>query len=369
MSDSIPNVIEQLSVELWRDIFEYFNPNELWYSFCGLNKTIDAIIDQTWLHLNFKKKGNYGYFVEKVLPTMNVGNVRSLKFQDANEIRHFFSIYSLNSLVQLRLLSLNFMYSFNDNSFTFWKQLSSLKYLRSLKIMFWGMNRPDNCVEEKQFIIRSIFNKDYCPLLESFSIDTCGTQHGPPTIPSLIPTTKTTNIKHLLLDILTFNDFIKLLPVLQNVKSFCIDYILYSYNKPNEPPPNMTITIPLLSKCTRFHVKLTDDITFEHVEYLLKHTPNVKDLFVWGWYHLLNAKRWELLLSMQCPKLIKFEFICTGPAYNDDFDQAIDGFEEECKTTPFWLERNVTMTDEDRSGHDYRSDVTIQFHVKKVSFM
>lgn len=364
MSDSNPNVIEQLSVELWIEIFKYFNPNELWYSFCGLNKRIERIIDQTMLYFNFKKKGNYGYFVKKILPTMNVVNVRSLKFQEANEIQDFFSIYSLNSLVQLRLLSLTFMYSFNDNSFTFWNQLSSLKYLRSLKIMFWGM-RPGNCVEEKQFIIRSIFNKDSCPLLESFSINTCGTEKGTPTIPSLIPTTKTTNIKHLLLDRLTFNDLIKLLPALQNVKSFCIDYKLCSYTEPNEPQPNMTSTIPLLSKCTRFHVKLGDDITFEHVEYLLKHTLNVKDLFVWGWDHLLNAKRWELLLSMQCSKLIKLELICTGHIYDDDFDQAIDHFEKECKTTPFWIERNVTITDEDRSGHDYRSDITIRFNIKK----
>ena len=64
------------------------------------------------------------------------------------------------------------MYSFNDNSFTFWNQLSSLKYLQSLKIIFWGNHvGPDNIIEEKEFIIRSIFNKDYCPLLKSLTIN------------------------------------------------------------------------------------------------------------------------------------------------------------------------------------------------------
>jgi hypothetical protein len=179
------------------------------------------------LHLDFKKKGSYGYFMKNVLPTMNLVNVRSLKFHETKKIRHFFSIYSLSSFLQLRLLSLDPMFSFNNNSFTFYNQLSSLKNLQSLEMMFLGIAGPGNCIEEKEFIIRSIFNQDYCPLLENFSISTCGMQRWKVKIPSLIPTTKTTNIKYLSIDSLTFNDLIKLLPALQNVKAFCLDYQLY----------------------------------------------------------------------------------------------------------------------------------------------
>ncbi len=125
------------------------NSNELWYSFRGLNRKIDAIIDQTTLHLDFRTQCSYGYFMKNILPTMNVVNVRSLKLRKSDHTRHFFSTYSLNSLVQVRLLSLNSMYSFNDYSFTFWKQLSSLKFLRSLKIMFWYNYGPENSIEKK----------------------------------------------------------------------------------------------------------------------------------------------------------------------------------------------------------------------------
>ena len=76
----------------------------------------------------------------------------------------------------------------------------------------------------------------------------------------------------------------------------------------------MTIAMPLLPKCIRLHLKLSHDVMFEHVEYLLKQTPNLKDLFLWGWYHLLDAKKWKLLLSVYCPKLIKLELICTKAA-------------------------------------------------------
>ncbi len=180
-------------------------------------------------------------------------------------------------MVQLRLLSLTFMYSSNANSFTFWNKLSSLKYLRSLEIIFWGIAMPSNCIEEKEFIICSIFNKDYCSLLKTFIISTCGTQRRLPTIPSLITTTKATKIKYLSIDSLTFNDLIKLLPALQNVQSFRIHYQLCYKNRSNEQEQSMTITMPLLHKCIRMELKLSEDIMFEHVECLLKHTPSLKD--------------------------------------------------------------------------------------------
>ena len=298
MSGTFHSAIELFFVELWREIFDYFNSNDLWYSFRGLNRKIDAIIDQTTFHFDFKKKHNYGYFVKNILPSMNVTNVRLLKLQEIPEIRQFFSIYSFNSLIELRLLSITFMYSFNDNCFTFWNQLSSLKYLRSLEIMFWDNSELDNCIEEKEFSIRLIFNNDYCPLLKSFTISTPGRQREMPTILSLIKTTKTTYIQYLSIDSLTFNDLIKLLLALQN-------QLYNNDNKSNEQEHNMTITMPLLPNCVRLQVKLTYDIGFEHIEYILNHTSNLKDLFLWGWYHLVNAKKWKLLLSVQCPKLIK----------------------------------------------------------------
>jgi hypothetical protein len=262
------------------------------------------------------------------------------------------------------------MYSFNDNSFPFWNQLSSLKYLQSLKIIFRGNHvEPNNIIQEKEFIIRSIFNKDYCPLLKSLTINIDGTQSGMSLIPSLIPTTKVTNIKYLSLDSLTLHDFVKLHPALQNVKSLYIDYELFLDNESNEPQPNMTITIPLLPKCTRLHVGLSNDIMLEHVEYLIKHTLNLKDLFVWGWYHLLDAKRWKSLLAMQCTKLKKFELICNGPTDDNDFEQAIDDFERKCRKTSFSRLRNVSVEYVNDSDDNYGSEISFRFNIKKVSFM
>ncbi len=59
----------------------------------------------------------------------------------------------------------------------------------------------------------------------------------------------------------------------------------------------------------------------------------------------------------------KLKLICTSPICDDDFIQTIDDFQQEYATTPFWLERNVTITDDED-----RSDAVIRFNIKKVSF-
>jgi hypothetical protein len=81
--------IELLSVELWQEIFEYFNANELWYSFGGLNRRIDAILEHIVLHLNFETKDNYCYFMKNNFSKINVINIQSLKFQEGNKIEYF----------------------------------------------------------------------------------------------------------------------------------------------------------------------------------------------------------------------------------------------------------------------------------------
>ncbi|CAF1383756.1 unnamed protein product [Adineta ricciae] len=363
MSIGYSSTIELFSVELWREIFDYLNFRDIRFSFRNLNQKIDAIIDQTMIHLDFISPNNYAYFLKYVVPSMNIMNVRSLKLQDDKRTKLFFTMYPLNSLEQLRSLSLNCMYSLNDKSFQFWYQLSSLKYLQVLKIKFWTTSARENCIDEKEFIIRSIFNNEFCPLLKVFKIHTCGRQRWRSSIPSLVTTTKTTHIQYLSIDSLTFDDLLRLLSALQHVKSFRTGYQLSLNDKQKQ---EIIFTIPLMPKCIHLYLKLSDEITFEHVEYILKQVPHLKDLFLWGWKHLLDAKRWETLLSIQCSKISKFELTCTGPVCDDDFDDAIDSFQEECAITPFWIERNVIIIDdEDRSGHDYRSDVIIQFNIEK----
>lgn len=358
--------IESFSVELWREIFDYFDMNDLWYSFRGLNKQIDGIINQVELHFNFEKKGNYDYFLKNIFPSINVLNIRSLKIRKEKKIQHFLSIYSFNSLVQLRLLSLDGMDCMNDTLVTFWNQLSSLRYLRSLKIIFGSKSHPNNDRKDREFLICSIFNQDFCPLLICFTIKNKGNDNFNTELPisSLIQTTKRTNIKYLSIDCLHFVDLIKLLPALQNAKSFCIENELFCDDQ-FHPQQIM----PLMSKCKKMDLILSVDITFEHIEYILKHTPNLKRLILSSyWFPLLDAKKWELLLSVQYARLVEFEFACNGDDDDNAYEKAGRVFKKKCKTRTFWKERNARVITTAFSEDDYYY-TTIVFNLEKVSYL
>ena len=76
------STIEFLSVELWQEIFEYFSPVHLWYSFRGINRKIDLIVDRTALYLNFRNQVTYNYFMNFGKFITNLNSKRSKSFNN-----------------------------------------------------------------------------------------------------------------------------------------------------------------------------------------------------------------------------------------------------------------------------------------------
>lgn len=347
MANRAATVIENAPNELWREIFEYFNGFDLWFSFRGLNERIDAIIDLTPLDLNFQKRGTYPKFKKNIHPAMNetnTENVRSLLMNKSQEIQHFFPRYSLGSLVQLRTLHLEHLYPFDSSSYEVWQQLSRLKHLRSLKISFARSSNYETAFDQKGWLIHSIIEPDCYPSLRRFSVETLGVKKQKSVILSSNPTAVTSNIRYLSIDTLTFGDLVKLLPALGNIKSLCISDELSTGGEPAEKPPK--VETPLLPKCLELEVKFCTEHTFEHVEYLLGHIPNVQRLVLWGWSQIIDAKKWESLLSTLCPKLLKLELLCLGLIGDQRFGSAMFYFEEECRVASFWQQRGVKINQE-----------------------
>jgi hypothetical protein len=65
----------------------------------------------------------------------------------------------------------------------------------------------------------------------------------------------------------------------------------------------------------------------------------------------------------------KFELVCNGPTDDNDFEQAFDDFERECKITRFWRQRNISVEYANGSDDDDESEISFRFNIKKVSFM
>jgi hypothetical protein len=362
MATIIPNHLNSFPAELWQEVFSYFSANELWRSFRGLNAKIDAIIDRTSLYLNLQQKDDYYYFNRMILPSLDVVNVRSLILEGSDQIKQFFSTSSLDSLVQLHVLSLYGMYPSNDLSFKLWNQLASLKYLRSLKLNWEPLCGKEliSVNEEKAFIIKLIFNKDVCSLLERFSISSSWYQWVRTF--SLMPTTKATKIKYLSLNSLSFDELIKLLPDMQNVKSLQVAYLWQHKDFTGEQPRTIITTMPLLPRCVELELELLHRMTFAELQFILQQTPNLKKIHagVDCEYDLLYAQGWERLLSTYCPKVSKFTYTCTGNVWHDHFYDALHDFEGNCKSVPFWIERKATVT----ASHEHYDDQDVFVYIE-----
>ena len=359
MSDQVSTGIERIPVELWHEIFEYFDLNGLWYSFRRLNRRIDVIIDQIRLDLNFRSRGAYTYYVENIRRSINPAHIRSLSFHEAEEVSHFFSSHPLKSLVQLRKLSLKNMSLVDDPIFEFWNKFPAVQYSKFVEVGHNWRFRSEKRNEVKECFIRSIFNDDFCPALKSLWIETGQPLTRESFFPSLLPSTNATELEHFSIDFLSFDDLMTLLPGMGNIKSFCITLCLSDTREVIKTP--LPVDTPFLPKCLHLKVKLDDNLKFQHVECLLGQTPNLKGLFLWGWSHLIDAQKWQLILSKHCPRLTKFELNSTGKVLKN----VVRRFERERWTNSFWLERNTVTVFHPDSIDDVFTDFMVQFDARK----
>ena len=366
MSDDVNTGIERIPVELWHEIFQYFYVHDLWNCFRCLNRRIDAIIDQTSLHMSFSRSCWLSDFIENIHPSINPANVQSLFMRTPDEITEFFSIYSLKSLTQLRRLSLEYMFTLENSTFQLWKELASLKYLQSLKVTFWPRRALEDAVGDQEFLISSLGKHDFYPALNSFEIATCGSRTPRTITPPLIPATKTTNLRHVSIDCLTFSDLIALFPAMQDIESIRISRQVWADEESIKSPP--AIATHLLSKCKRLPIELEEKLAFEHVEYLLRCIPNLKMLSLTGPRHFIDAKKWERLLSKYCQRQMAFHFISIGQMTDESFRNVLLDFKADCYASSFWLERSVALVIDQSnrlSARDYRADFVVGFDFRK----
>ena len=185
---------------------------------------------------------------------MNPANVRSLSMKGTHEVRELFSIYPMNSLVQLRALTLTYICSSDDPTFQFWNQLSALKHLRPLVVNFSSYRALDEPLEDQEFLIRSIFNHGFCPASELFKIHISTYVISRMITRQFMSVTETTNLRDVLINCLTLSDFIAVLPAMQHVRSLHIHHQLCADEESIDNPPR--INKSLLPKCELLCSKL-----------------------------------------------------------------------------------------------------------------
>jgi hypothetical protein len=318
---SLPTTIEIFPIELYRELFQYFDGFELYHIFRGINSKIDSILKQTPLHFAFWEKTQRDY---NVMPFVNLESVYSLKVS-ADECRdgRLLDEYPLNSFTHLRLFDLYHIFS----PPRIVPELASLKYLETLIISVSSYSGKTE--DEILCLMNLIFNDN----------STVGSSHLRSTLKRLTISASVrtnachpdhfrpsrTNIQHIEIRRIYFDDFIRLLPSLELVRSICVgfehrnvtpsEHFVFDYA--NSKPvliPNCSVLIMSLGSA---------DITFVHMEYLLKCIPSLKKLRIDIYERDIgfgmdiykcpselprNHQKWKASLINHCVNLQKFQF-------------------------------------------------------------
>ena len=306
--DNCKSTLEDLSAELFYEIFEYFHFHELYQSFSNLNRRIENYLTQlpnisvdicpyrhalTTINLNEKQ----------------IANVKSIKFdvwrdEEHHVIPDFFIQYSLQSFVQLRSLTLLSITS-NIEFPLIINQLSLLPFLTFLKIKFSLFRyTSDLTFDELQHVCETIIC--HCLTLKTLKLQILCDLHPRRKIhnKSLFTQSMTTNIKHFHIRQIYFEEFDYILSpsFLPQIKS--LDVSLYYLQTRIE---FRNINGLVLDSLVNLRVDSDVPIKLKCIESILKRTPNLRTLSISSSVAtFIDCQKWENFVSKYLQKIETF---------------------------------------------------------------
>ncbi|CAF1267877.1 unnamed protein product [Adineta steineri] len=332
------STIEDLSVELWCEIFEFFDASELYHTFDNINSKITSILSEiTPLYFNIITIRDYNFTSNVILPkVINRASIKSIKFDREFQIEEFFTRWSFNTFNQLHYLSLFYLGEMGcDCSYMLLEQLSHLTSFDSLHIRVGYIYDHDRSLKRlfqllfiendafptlKQLVFKC--NKDWFPHLQ-------------------IPTTtmKRTKLELLTLPYLNLTNFLQMLSCIPYIRSIKVNG-LYSTLDRIIPIPILSSNF-ILQHCVYLDLSFDCRITFDDIKLLLKIFPKLNRMKLLCDYILSNADQWETLLTENCSHLRDFQI-------NFHFqwrylDRPTSTEIQNSFSTIFWLNRNVEI--------------------------
>lgn len=328
-------VLQDLSAEVFFEIFDYFHFIELYNTFSNLNRRIDGYLDHlSNIYLYFSKRDE---IITTKLKEKQLLYVRSIKFNwltwskddQQHGLQEFFIQYPLASFQKLRSLTLSSITS-NTEFPIIIDQLPLLSNLTSLDIQF-DLYKSNITIDELRHVYETIFR--YCITLKRLDITIYD---------DLDPRTRTrkealftqpiaTQIEHLRFYELYMEEFDCILSPLSlpRVKSLTATI----YHNPQQMyfsreglALDFLTTLWLDFECT---------IGSESLESILKRTPNLKTFVITASdVGLIDYQKWQYFLSKYLLKVVKLHLHAYDWCDNEWFkrNEYLD-----FQTSTYWL--------------------------------
>jgi len=324
--------IENLSNEIFYEIFEYLDGCHIYHSFSNLNYRFQQLINSSSLlfKLELPDSDQTTIFMENYQQILHLNkhqifSIHLWSMENINKV--IFSLIFDSSFISLR--SILFYSIETEVLLSILPQLSYLPHLISLSIEIWCTQHDPNDVY--QFIFQLPKLKYLCykttdchdfdfPL--SLSIATCQQQTS---IKSLIINHPYTF--HDLFAILSYTPHLRLLKFLNVTRRFI----------------NIETMIPMiLPNLTQLLLTIYENMSFDEFEMLInKLNGNIKVLSLTTSYEdiaYLDANRWERFILNKLPQLEKF-YLKYTVYFTENYDVPIYLGERNQFNSSFWIQR------------------------------
>ena len=321
---------ELLPNEIIITCFDYLNAPDLFNTFHGLNYRFQRLITNIPLALNFQhiRKTTFDHFCKRMLSNPEIKNqIYSLQLSSARDtcgqINAFLSLFSLEEFSHLRSLTLSMA---NEKEMKILESilpsLSNLYYLR-----YDSRDETDTII--------STLPLSNVRKLNVIEFSTC-----------TLLTQKSLLITHLTLYRCEVNDFSKVLKYAPMLKYLQVENL---EGDDNSASNELNLTNPMAISLTQLNLG-TYHVEFNHVEMILKQTPNLKILILYTASDnddIIDANRWENLISSTLPHLYIFRFCFNFfLTYKSKIDWSTNGGFDKCKQfeNDFWTKQHHWCT-------------------------
>jgi len=329
------STFQDLSAELFYEIFDYFRFHELYESFSNLNHRIDDYLAQ--LSNIFITDWSYQ---DPLTITINlndkqISKVKSIKFytwrhEEQHVMREFFIQYPLKSFQQLRSLTLIPITS-NIEFPLIINQLPLLPFLTFLNIQF-NLFRytSDLTIRELRLACETIIC--HCSTLKTLELQILCDLYSRERIhtKSIFTQSMTTNIKHFHIHQIYFEEFDYILSpsFLPHIKSLNVS-LYYLQTRIEFQDINGLVLNSLVN------LKVDSDVPIELtcIESILKRTPNLRTLSISSSVAtFIDCQKWEYFVSKYLQKIEAFRL------YAQDYEGNWSKSREflDFQTSTFW---------------------------------
>ncbi len=316
---------ECLANELILDLFEFFNVQELFHGFYGLNNRFNQLLLTKFqsYHLDFRSisKHNFEIICEQYLPSIH-NRILSLHLSNNEETpnlpKQFLSYnFSINQFIHLQSLSLYYIQSFELLN----QLIIQCNYLKHLNLIQCYFNYYEN---DLQCLINNIWRLEK---LTHCILDQIILRKMRLTNISVV----SSSIKYLTLDKITcdFKDLSHLFEHTPYLQRISIN-LIYGF-------PNQQLQIPIVSMTS---LKILYHGCMESLTNLFENLPNLINLTLEVFDIYCNGYEWEkiLLNYLSNIKIFRLKMNLNFPDYNNidkQVKELIDTFR-----TPFWIEEH-----------------------------